>query len=142
MRFLRASLASLLFILAVFPYTALAQTELRDTIRGALLSDPRTFDMPPQQVEAMVDMLLRAAEERGITPEDITWRPQQESSFMQTSECGEGFICGMTDAFGITGDDYTILIMLGASALMLIFLIAAVLEYRHVHREETPPPTV
>lgn len=134
MRLKRAALAAGLAGL-LLPAFALAQTDLRGTIRGALLNDPRTASMDPSQIESMVDILAAAAERKGVTAQDITWRPQPEttSTFVAPESCGDGVLCAMSDAFGITGSDHTIAIWLGASSMLLILLIALMLEH---HRAE------
>lgn len=128
--------------------TAFAQEgdpALRETIRSAILSDPRSASMTPTEVDAMVAALTRQAESVGMTAEDIVWRPVEEQSGSaqgnaQGTPC-EGFLCSLNNAFGFDGSDYTIPVMLGASALMLIFIIAAILEYRHIHRKKLANPS-
>jgi hypothetical protein len=124
---------------------AFAQSEdeqaLRDTIRAAILSDPRSKTMTDAEVGTMVLALTRQAQSVGMTAEDIVWRPTEAAPAGSESTC-DGLLCSLNHAFGFDGSDYTIPIWLGASALMLIFLIAGILELRHVHRKrlaQRPP---
>lgn len=139
----RVAAASLIASLLV-PALAFAETSLRETIRGALLSDPRTQGMQPEQVEAMVDLLSMAAQAKGITADDIAWRPTSDTFKEEESACGTGFFCKVTDAFGFTGSDHTIAIWLGACSLLLVFLIGFALEEHHRKgkRARVTPPRI
>lgn len=127
-----------LFTLVLSSSIAAAQTgddDLRSTIRAAILSDSRSQGMSPAEIDAMVEALTRQAQSVGMTAQDIVWRPTEAAPVQQQEAC-TGFLCNLNKAFGFDGSDYTIPIWLAASALMLIFLIAGVLEYRHAHRKK------
>lgn len=122
--------------------TAGAQTpeeHLSATIRAAILSDPRSQGMTPEEVDTMTAALTRQAQSVGMTAQDIVWRPTiAGSTGMQESAqpvCDD-FLCNLNNAFGFDGSNYTIPIWLGISSLLLIFLIATVLEYRHLHHKK------
>ena len=120
------------------------EDELRATIRSEILSDERSRDMSETEVDLLVDALAGQAQAEGMTAEDITWQPSEDAAFEESASC-EGFLCALNHAFGFDGSDYTIPIMLGACALALIFIIATILEYHHLHRKKmmqsAVPPT-
>lgn len=142
LRFIKTSLIAGLLALAIFGASfgsVFAQTQedaLRATIRAAILSDSRSFSMTEAEIDAMVIALARQAESVGMTAEDIVWRPTEEGATQAAPVACDGFLCSLNNAFGFDGSDYTIPIMLGASALMLIFIIAGLLEYRHLHHKK------
>lgn len=125
--------------LSLSPIIASAQTadeQLSATIRAAILSDPRSQSMTPAEVDEMTAALTRQAESVGMTAEDIVWRPTiGGSTGMDVSQAPmcDNFLCNLNNAFGFDGSNYTIPIWLGISSLLLIFIIASVLEYRHLH---------
>ncbi len=132
-------LASMLIVFASllgasFVSAQTSDEALSQTIRAAILSDPRSQTMTEAEVDAMVIALSRQAESVGMTSDDILWRPTDAVGAADGAAC-EGFLCALNHAFGFDGSDYTIPVWLGASALMLIFLIAGILEYRHIHRK-------
>ncbi len=144
----RSATVGLLVASILMPAFALAQSDLSDTIRGALLSDPRTASFTPDQLDAMTEILAGAARERGLTVADITWRPQAEFASSQGAQvppamqCDSmpAFFCAMTDAFGLTGPDYIIAIWLGASSLLLMFIFAMVIERHRAHLKAHATP--
>ena len=122
---------------SVLPMFAHAQTtDLNATIRAALYADPRTAAMSQEQIDAMVAALSQRAQQQGITPADITWRPIPPSGFAAVQTCN-GFplyLCTINDAFGFEGPDYFIPIWLAAAALLFL-LINALLNH---HRRQPP----
>lgn len=131
----------LVLSLSVFG-TAAAQTaeeQLSATIQAAILSDPRSQSMTPEEVDTMTAALTRQAQSVGMTAQDIVWRPTiAGSTGMQepAQPACDDFLCNLNNAFGFDGSNYTIPIWLGISSLLLIFLIATVLEYRHLHHKK------
>lgn len=147
-RALAASVLAIVMSFSIGIYTTQAQTEdtaLRDTIRAAILSDPRSQSMTPEEIESMTVALARQAESVGMTADDILWRPvtEEAGSQQQGAETCDGILCALNHAFGFDGSNYTIPIWLGAISLMLIFIIATIFEYRHLHKKkmqgEAPP---
>lgn len=139
---IRISTAVFMFLAFAIPLFAAAQeSELRATVRAALLSDPRTSTMSQSQIDAMVNILAQEAESQGVTAEDIRWRPTPET-FTQpeetgTASCGNvpGFLCRLNQAFGFSGSDTRIPILLGVGSALLIFVIGALLELHHLHHK-------
>lgn len=121
--------------LAVPLYTQAQSSDLRTTIRAALLSDPRTSGLSATQIDAMVEVLAEEAKKRGISSEDIQWRPVSEQTFSDTSgeevrSCGNipSFLCALNTAFGFNGSDPTIAIGLGVTSALLLLIIGLMLE--------------
>lgn len=128
-----------------------AEEQLSATIRAAILSDARSQSMTPEEVDTMTAALTRQAQSVGMTAEDIIWRPTIAGSTgaEPMQPVCDDFLCNLNNAFGFDGSNYTIPIWLGISSLLLIFLIATVLEYRHLHHKkmmaqsgqaQMPPP--
>jgi hypothetical protein len=121
------------------PFFVSAQTapdNLRATIRAQIMSDPRTTGLSEVQIDAMVNILARAAQQRGVTANDLLWQPQQQqtSAFAAAPDyCGPtpGFLCAFDLAFGFAGTDPTIPFTLGAASMALVWIVASKL---HDHR--------
>ncbi|MHB1086768.1 MAG: hypothetical protein ACYCZ0_03405, partial [Minisyncoccota bacterium] len=109
---------------------------LKSTIRAAIQADPRSQGMTEAEIDAMVQALSHQAQSVGMTSEDIVWRPTEEGAVGGDAPLCDGVLCGLNYAFGLDGSNYTIPIWLGACALMLIFIIAGILEYRHLHHKK------
>lgn len=140
-----AHLILLLFFAAPF-FVHAQNADLQTTIRAALLSDPRTSGLSAGEIDAIVAVLVGEAQKRGVTSEDIRWRPQSESSFSDTGEraqsCGNipRFLCALNHAFGFDGSDPTIAIGLGITSAIMILLIALKQEMaRRALAGATPP---
>src|SRR3989344_6096780 len=103
MRVSRTAVAISLALLLLAPLTLTAQTgELEDTIRAAILSDPRTAAMSEAEIDAMVAALAQEAATQGVTSQDIAWRPQEEGA-PTSGETQCGIMCALTNAFGFDG---------------------------------------
>ena len=122
--------------LSSMAYAQESSAELEATIRGALLSDPRTAGLSEAQVDAMVSLLAQEAQNQGVTSQDIQWRPQQyedTGASMGEDYCGAtpAFLCAFSLAFGFAGTDPTIPFTLGLASMGLIWVLA---EMLHRHR--------
>lgn len=134
-----AKIASALVALVLLtPAFVAAHEDLRAAIELAVLSDPRSQSLSEAQVRELVDALHADADAQGTTAEDITWRPVPPQE-LQAGYAQCGMLCSLTNAFGFDGSNYVIPIMLGASALMLIFIFGATLGYRHFHHLHPKP---
>lgn len=134
----RTSFARLLLALVLsagfLPSLAFAQADLQATIRAALAGDPRTAGMTQVQIDSMVAALTQEAQQQGMTPQDVTWRPVVDSPTAQELDaCGSmpAFFCLLNTSFGLAGPDYVIPFLLGLTSLILIFIIAMLLERHH-----------
>ena len=131
-------IVALFLIGAALPFIAYAQegtSDLRATIRAALLSDPRSASLSEAEMEAMVSALADEAERQGVTSSDIVWRPQsaESSGPWDPSACGNpsGFLCAISTAFGFAGPDSIIAAGLGILAAVLLFVVGSLIE---IHR--------
>ena len=145
------------------PFLALAQTEstqsdaqLRATIRAQLLSDPRTAGLSQAELDAMVDLLAKGAEEQNVSSKDLEWHPQpvqasQNGAAAAPDECAgiPSFLCSLSKAFGFVGAAIGIAIALGLAAMVLIWLIAHFMHHGHPtlipkspQFSTSPPPTI
>ena len=130
-------------IFLVLPLLAHAQSaDLNATIRAALYGDPRTATMSQAQIDAMVSALSQRAQQKGLTPSDITWRPLPTSGTTAANSCA-GFpvyLCTINDAFGFEGPDYFIPIWLAACALLFLIINALQAHHRRPPVAATAPP--
>ena len=129
-------------LLLVLPLFAHAQgADLNSTIRAALYSDPRTAAMSQAQVDAMVAALSHRAQQQGLTPGDITWRPIPPSGFAAVQTCSgfPTYFCTMSDAFGFEGPDYFIPIWLAAAALLFLLINALLNHHKRLPPVAAPP---
>lgn len=140
-----ALLAAALFVLACSFGLASGQegdAQLRDTIRGAILMDPRSHSMTPEELESLVAALTREAEADGLTSDDVLWRPTGEAvGSAQVPPC-DNFLCQLNRAFGFDGSDYTIPIWLAACSLALIFIFAAHRKMARLHARASQAASV
>lgn len=135
--------------LPLFVHAQNSQSELQATIRGAILSDPRTAGLSQAQIDSIVSVLSQEAEKQGITVKDIQWRPQDVGQLAQDgngvsakSACSGGFLCMMSEAFGFVGADTTIPFTLGAASMGLVWILAEMIHRRRhpaVAPVRTPP---
>ena len=121
--------------------------ELRATIRGMILSDPRASSLSQEQIDTVVSILAQEAQAQGMTSQDIQWRPQSSEQFTANGgavatpiECRGGFLCTMAEAFGFIGVDATIPFTLGAASMALVWLLAEMIHRRR-HPAQAPQPT-
>lgn len=125
---IRNTAVGILFCLLV-PVLAQAQgSDLQSTIRAAIAADPRTQGMSQVQIDAMVDALAQRAQNQGLTPGDITWRPVSNTPAAQrvVIYCGAfpTIFCTLSYSLGFIGTDYMIpLWLLLASFLMIVIIM-------------------
>jgi hypothetical protein len=142
----RSAVAGVAFGLLV-PMLAFAQGDLQSTIRAELLRDPRTSSMSQVQIDAMVSALSQNAQQQGLTPQDLTWRPTGSQPVAPNNFCAPypQYLCVMSAAFGFIGGDYIIPLWLGI--LSLLFLLTNALHKHHERvnafvKTTTVPPAV
>jgi len=137
MRF-EVKLASVLTALCLLlPALALAQTDLQSAVRAAITQDPRSAQMSPAQLESLIAVLSEGAQARGMTPEDIAWRPAPTlgSGEAVSDFCAPypRFLCVMSATYGFYGPDYLMPIWLAVASLLFL-LVNALLR----HEERAP----
>ncbi|MBI4080114.1 hypothetical protein HY414_02735 [Candidatus Kaiserbacteria bacterium] len=133
-----AFVSAIVLLLSLMTVTLAQESDLDATIRAAILSDPRSSQMTEAEIDAMVAALSQEAESQGVTPEDITWRPQDPATFDQETSTAEGcgypaFICALNDAFGFSGYPLLIPLLLGITSALLLFVIGSILLHIHGH---------
>jgi hypothetical protein len=102
--------------------------------------------MAQVQIDAMISALTQSAVQKGVTPQDITWRPSSETPVARNNFCAPypEYLCVISASFGFFGPDYIIPIWL--LVVSLLFLIVNALHAHHVrvHRAAsamgTPAP--
>ena len=120
--------------------------QLRAAIQTSLLSDPRTAQMSPQQLEQLVDALVGESQHAGLEAQDIN---AMMHASLPTLEKGPGLqippqacgmfpsLCPFNDAFGFDDTDQSLFVWTFlASALAFVFL----LKMKQIH-EYTPAVT-
>ena len=138
-------LLALGLLLFTAPHRAHAQqdstdTQLQANIRSALIADPRSAGLPPEQLNAMVQALSNQAESQGLSASDIAWKPGAQapgldrSATVATPNClygADGVLCKLTQTYGLDTGDNTIPLLLGLLSGILIIIIGTLLEIRH-----------
>lgn len=153
----RSSRALLLLLVLVACLSALplvthaqtAQDELHAAIMNSLLADPRTANIPPEQLRVLVDALALQAQAQSVTAADILWHPdtfQQASGADQSSAeyftgCAGGLsaLCPFSAAFGFAGSSFDPTIPLGlfASSGLLFIILRRMIK---LHETPAAPP--
>jgi|GEM_PF-1383213 len=132
---------------AILPVVVAAQAsddDLRNTIQNSVLSDPRAANIPPAQLQGLIDSLVAQAQAQHMTSADILQRPQQAatgstfngSQSQQGATCPagwQGYLCNFNQIFGFEGNNYEIPIFL---LVTTAFLIAVVWEMILHHRKK------
>ena len=141
-------LAVLSFSLAALsPVVVLAQAspdDLRNTIQNSVLSDPRVANIPPDQLQGLIDALVAQAQAQHMTSADIIYRPQQAAAgatfpgaqAQESAACmtgWQGYLCQFNRVFGFEGGNYEIPIFL---LVTTAFLIAVIWELIVHHRKK------
>lgn len=147
-------LAIVSMLVVVLPLALLAQSDdaLRDTIRQAIMVDPRSASISETERELLVDALAAQAQIQGVTAAEIAERPAIMSTFGSdvsgdgvVSICpGTPFFCTMTEALGFGVGDNTIPIILWTSGILLLLILGLMIEIHHRKMRRTfatPPPT-
>ena len=112
------------------------QDEMHATIWAALLSDPRTANIPPAQMQALVNALADQAQVQGISAQEIKWRPAVGETFGSNElpveeSCSAAFsaLCPFSAAFGFVGTDPTTPAVLFVTAGLLLLLIRRIIKH-------------
>jgi hypothetical protein len=145
--FVKKVMTALFALFILTPMFALAQTasdDLRNTIQNSVLSDPRVANIPPAQLQGLIDALVAQAQAQHMTSEDILYRPQQAaagSTFagaqaQLNTAClpgWQGYLCQFNRVFGFEGGNYEIPIFL---LVTTAFLIAVIWELILHHKKK------
>lgn len=134
-------------LLWLAPFFALAQQtgpddDLHVAIWSSLLSDPRTANIPPDEMQRLVDSLAQEAQKQNLTPADILYRPERQqfaaaSALPATDDSCDAAItqvfCSFNSAFGFSGNDVTTPVSLLATSTLLILLIRRMTKMHNEH---------
>ena len=143
MKVLPVALAALLHAL---PLAASAQTTatssqdlaLRTSIQSALLSDPRTDSLPPDQLEVLVSALVADAKSHHIKPADISYTPRVATDFgvatlaKSDSDTCPLFSCIFAQPYGLDGNDPLSAGLLFATSGALALIIRRMMRPQHL----------
>jgi len=117
-----------------------ARGDLAIAVKNAILSDPRSANLSPEQINTMAYALTEKASAQSITPHDLYWRPTlahtimvADSAVSARNNCGKvpAFMCALNKTLGFSGADMTILILLGVLIMLILAVIAGYLELEH-----------
>jgi hypothetical protein len=142
----------LVAISMLVPAALSAQTDasLSDTIREAIMKDPRSAGISEAELDLLVNALTTQAENQGVTVADIVERPvttfgSDAVGVNGANICpGTPFFCTMTEALGFGVGDNTIPIILWTSGIALLLILGIMIEIHHRKMRRTftaPPPT-
>jgi hypothetical protein len=144
-----AGVALLLGLLIPVASFAQTQPDLQSTIRAAIAADPRAQGMSQAQIDAMVGALSQKAQNQGLTPNDITWRPVSNTPAAQqvAISCGAfpTIFCTLSYSLGFIGNDSTIPVWLFVASLLMITIIMLMRRQHHLNAlatavtSQTPP---
>lgn len=126
----------------------MAQTQdaLHAAIMAQLLANPDTAQIPPAQLQQVVDALAREAQTQKVSAQEIAWRPQiadvespTDTSHTGSSICPSGFerFCSLSEGFGFVGADITIPVALFVIAGTL-FLVLRRMHHHHILEHGAP----
>lgn len=138
-----AALAILFFFIA--PITIGAQADSQDlgaAIRAALLSDPRSAEVAPAQFDAIVATLTAEAMQQEISVHDITWNrvaSMVDASDEADSEICDSSLCALNAAFGFSGPNMLIPVLLGFSSMLLLLIIGTIMRRHGASGVSVPP---
>ena len=137
--------------------TAASEGELRASIQAALLSDPRTDTLTPDQLDALVTALLEDSQAKHLKPMDVTYTPRVVTNFGVTELSNQAgscplFSCAFARSFGLDGsDDFASPLLLLVSSGLRIMIIRRMFRNTHDHglcgcatvaaSPAPPPPT-
>jgi hypothetical protein len=133
------SLAASLVIPVLAHAQAAPDSQLRSTIYAQIMADPRSQTMTQTQIYSMVNALTLQAEQQGLTPSQITYRPQAPGTGAQAygstlTPCSD-VSCSISRAFGLDGSIPLIPIALFVLAALFILIFGIMREMGHPHTQ-------
>lgn len=139
-KYLLYTLAAFVLIIAVYASSPMVSqalstptsgsADLSETIRAALLKDPRAASMPPAQLNAMVSLLAEQAQSQGMTAQDIAYRPNMSGYYLgpvapPASGCTDisSPLCPLGQALGFDTPNKSVAVGLWATSGLLMATI-------------------
>lgn len=145
-------------LFALLPVVASAQSaqptdEMHAAIMTQLLRDPRAAQMPPEELQKLVDALAKQASVQEIAPTDImlqqaayTGATDAGASETAPGECDGGFsgACMMSEALGFVGENPMLPLYFLVTSGLLILLIVRMKKHHHAmgHFDDPKPASV
>lgn len=137
MKFAQVITTGATLALLILPVALHAQTssldQLRATIKAEITADPRSQNMTPAQINALVDSLTTQAAKQGLTTSQLTYRPQVPGESASTLSYCSSFSCSLGQAFGLDGSIPFIPIALIVLAVLFIAIYSLMREFGHPH---------
>ncbi len=130
---------AVIVLMSAMPLIAHAEdgSDIRAAIRSSLLTDPRTSGLSQASLDSIVDMLAQESQKRGLTVEDILWKPADAGSPVQNGAGAHGrgcepgsFFCQFNAAFGFDDSGSIIPFILGSTSMGMVWILAEVLHKR------------
>jgi hypothetical protein len=118
---------------------AVVQGELQAAIWTSLLEDPRTANIPPADMQALVDSLAAEAQAQNITAADILQKSSLDGSsvVVPSALCTEegimGYLCKFNQAIGFSGGSYEVPLILLVVSGILILVVWEMMRLRKKH---------
>lgn len=150
-------LTVLFTLAALVPALAAAQNssdDLRNTIQASVIADPRVANIPPAQLQGLIDALVVEANAQHMSSADILWKPQQQAAaatFSPGSQtpgvvCAsgwQGYLCQFNQIFGFEGSNYEIpIFILITSAFLLAVIWELIVHHRKKMAQKAGRPLV
>jgi hypothetical protein len=116
-----------------------AGASLSDTIRAAILKDPRSANLSQSQIDAMVSALSSQAQTQGVTPQEIAYHPGAFVGIPSTSDSSidctdvSSWLCPLGVALGFDTSDKEVPIGLWITSGILIVVIWEVRKNPHLN---------
>ncbi len=141
-------------LIALLPIVASAQSaqptdEMHAAIMTQLLHDPRAAQMPPEELQKLVDALAQKATAQDVAPTDIMLQQAAYTGATETvaesvpSDCDGGFSgsCMMSEALGFIGENPTLPLYFLVTSGLLILLIVRMKKHHHAmgHFDDPKP---
>ena len=134
---------SILFMVPVLAFVAAdvsaqeTDEALRASIQSALMSDPATDALPPEELEKLVSALAAEASKTGVEPSDITYVPRPPADLQSAGAGGDlpadcDVWCVFAHAYGLDGVDPTTPILLLISSGLLVMIFRRAMRPQHI----------
>ncbi|MEN9413102.1 MAG: hypothetical protein RLZZ342_189 [Candidatus Parcubacteria bacterium] len=139
LRFPLALVTLSLLVIGLPFFTHAQQEDLRATIMAQVLQDPRSAEIPPAQLEQIIDALSQKAQSENLESADIVWQPgafHEAAASVESVPACDSLIplaCVFTEAFGFQGEAVVIPLYLLVASGLLILLIR---RMHHHHAAE------
>lgn len=133
----------LVFVVPMFLFSAAdvfaqeTDEALRASIQSALMSDPETDSLSPEELDKLVTALAAEASKTGVEPGDITYVPRPPADLQSAGAGGDlpadcDMWCVFAHAYGLDGVDPTTPILLLVSSGLLVMIFRRAMRPQHI----------